>query len=285
MSAQLIHGKHVAAAVHEEVAKEVAALTARGRVPGLGVVLVGADPASRVYVNMKRKACKKLGIHSEEITLDTDASQEEALDAVAKLNRDNQIDGILVQLPLPTQIDPHAVLEAVAPEKDADGFHPLNVGRVYVGKGTLYPCTPLGCIRLIESIGYDLKGKKAVVVGRSNIVGRPLAHMLLMRHATVTVCHSRTVDLAGEVARADVLISAVGAPGAIKGEWIKPGAVVIDVGVNRVEGKLVGDVEFAAAAERAAWITPVPGGVGPMTIAMLMHNTVLLARRRLSGLR
>lgn len=281
MAAQLIDGKKVAAEVHAEVARDVAALALLGRTPGLGVLLVGADPASRVYVNMKRKACAKLGIHTEEVALATDASQAEVMDALERLNRDPKIDGILVQLPMPPQIDATAVLEAVAPDKDADGFHPANMGRLFLGKGTLYPCTPLGCIRLLESIAFDFKGKSAVVIGRSNIVGKPLASMLLARHCTVSICHTRTVDLSGEVGRADLLVAAVGSPGAIKGAWIKPGAVVLDIGVNRVGDQLVGDVEFAPAAERASHITPVPGGVGPMTIAMLMHNTVLLARRRL----
>ena len=281
MPAQLIDGKKVAEAVNAEVARDVAALAANGRIPGLGVLLVGADPASRVYVGMKRKACTKLGLYSEEVTLDSDASQQEVLDAVAHFNRDPKIDGILVQLPLPPQIDASAIIEAISPEKDADGFHPLTLGHLFLGKPTLYPCTPLGCMRLLDSIAYDCKGKRAVMVGRSNIVGKPMAMMLMQRHATVTICHTRTVDLPAEVARADLLVVAVGSPNVIKGDWIKPGAVVIDVGVNRLNDKLVGDVEFDRAAERASWITPVPGGVGPLTIAMLMHNTVLLARRRL----
>lgn len=282
MPAQLIDGKKVADAVHAEIAREVAELAKRGVTPGLGVLLVGADPASRVYVNMKRKACAKLGLFADEITLGEDASLPEVLDAVRRLNRDPKIDGILVQLPMPPQIDAAAVIEAVDPEKDADCFHPLNLGRLFLGKASLYPCTPLGVIRLLESIGYDFKGKRAVMVGRSNIVGKPLAMMLMQRHATVTILHTRTVDEAADIARADLVVVACGVPHVIKGAWIKPGAVVVDVGVNRVDDRLVGDVEFEAAAERASWITPVPGGVGPMTIAMLMHNTVLLARRRMT---
>lgn len=281
MTANIIDGKKVGEAVQQEVAREVAELAAHGRSPGLGVLLVGNDPASRVYVNMKRKACAKLGIHSEEITLSADASMAEVMVALARLNADDRVDGILVQLPLPSQIDTHAVLEAVDPSKDADVFHPFNVGKLYLGQGTLYPCTPFGCMRLLDSINFDPKGKRVVVVGRSNIVGKPLAMMLMMRHATVMICHTRTLDLASEVGRADLVIAAAGAPRAIKGAWIKPGAVVIDVGVNRVQDKLVGDVEFDVAVERASHITPVPGGVGPMTIAMLMHNTVRLARRRM----
>jgi methylenetetrahydrofolate dehydrogenase (NADP+)/methenyltetrahydrofolate cyclohydrolase len=279
MSAKIIDGKAVAAALSGELAREIAELAARGRPPGLGVMLVGDDAASRVYVNMKRKACAKLGIYSEEVNLPVDVPQEEVLGQLARFNASPRIDGILVQLPLPGHLDTRTILESVSPDKDADCFHPVNVGRLFLGQGNLYPCTPLGVVHLLESIGWDARGKRATVVGRSNIVGKPLAMMLMMRHATVTICHTRTLDLAGDVARADLVVAAAGSPHAIKGEWIRPGAVVIDVGVNRVDDRLVGDVEFEAARARASYITPVPGGVGPMTIAMLMHNTAKLARQ------
>jgi len=276
----IIDGKAVAARVRAELAVQVAALQLKGVAPGLTVVRVGDDPASAVYVRNKIKACAETGILSTEHHLAETTTQAELLALIARLNSDPAVHGILVQLPLPKQIAEQAVLEAISPQKDADGFHPFNVGCLWTGKPAPRACTPYGVMRLLDEAGVDLKGKHAVVVGRSNIVGKPQAAMLLERHATVTIAHSRTPDLASEVARADVVIAAVGKAELIKGAWIKPGAVVIDVGMNRgADGKLVGDVEFAEASKRASAITPVPGGVGPMTIAMLLANTVALAAR------
>jgi methylenetetrahydrofolate dehydrogenase (NADP+)/methenyltetrahydrofolate cyclohydrolase len=281
--AQIIDGKAIAAKIRSELTARTADLTARGVTPGLAVVLVGEDPASKVYVSMKEKACADVGIFSDEHKLPAETSEEALLALIDRLNRDERIHGILVQLPLPKHIDSDKVLEAISPDKDVDGFHPYNVGRLMVGKPTFQPCTPYGVMIMLQECGIDLTGKHVVVVGRSNIVGKPVALMCLQQHATVTICHSRTRDLAERVGQADVLIAAVGIPEMIKGAWIKPGAVVIDVGVNRVgEKKLVGDVEYAAASERAAAITPVPGGVGPMTITMLLFNTVTSAANRLS---
>lgn len=281
MAATLIDGKTLAAQMREQLARSVAELEQKGVVPGLAVVLVGDDPASRVYVSMKEKACAKAGIFSDEHRLPAETTQEELLALVDKLNNDPRIDGILVQLPLPEHIDEDAVITSIATKKDVDGFHPESVGRLVTGNPTFKSCTPYGVMKMLESINYDLNGKEVVVVGRSNIVGKPLALMCLAENATVTVCHSRTQDLPGHVKRADVVIAAVGRTEMVKGEWIKDGAVVIDVGINRQEdGKLLGDVEFAAAAEKASYITPVPGGVGPMTITMLLENTVQSARRR-----
>ncbi len=278
---KIIDGKAIAAEIRQEIAADVVALKARGVTPGLAVVLVGDDPASRVYVSMKEKACEQAGIFSDEHKLPEETTEAQLLALIDDLNRDDRIDGILVQLPLPDHIDESKVLEAVSPKKDADGFHPYNVGRLVTGNPLFQPCTPFGVMKMLEHTGIDLTGLEVVVVGRSNIVGKPVALMCLAKHATVTLCHSRTRDLAGKVAQADVLIAAVGRPAMIKGAWIKEGAVVIDVGVNRVgEKKLVGDVEFDAALERAGAITPVPGGVGPMTITMLLYNTVESARRR-----
>ena len=276
----IIDGRQIAARVRAEVAERVRELRARGITPGLTVVRVGDDPASAIYVRGKRKACEEVGIHSVEHHLPAAASQKELTDLVARLNADSSVHGILVQLPLPDQIDEDPVLEGVDPRKDADGFHPFNVGCLWSGKAAPRACTPLGIMRLLDETRVELEGKRALVVGRSNIVGKPMAAMLLERHATVTVAHSRTVDLAGEVGRADILVAAIGRAELIKGAWVKAGAAVIDVGMNRLpDGKLVGDVEFAPAAERASAITPVPGGVGPMTIAMLLVNTVELAAR------
>jgi methylenetetrahydrofolate dehydrogenase (NADP+)/methenyltetrahydrofolate cyclohydrolase len=278
--ANLIDGKALASKIRGELSAEVAVLKTKSVTPGLAVVLVGEDPASKVYVSMKEKACQDVGIFSDEHKLPADTSETELLDLIDKLNTDSRIHGILVQLPLPKQINTERVLEAISPHKDVDGFHPYNVGRLVIGKPVFQPCTPYGVMVMLKETGIDLTGKEVVVVGRSNIVGKPVALMCLAQHATVTICHSRTKDLAAKVGQADVLIAAVGVPEMIKGEWIKPGAVVIDVGVNRVgEKKLVGDVEFAPAAERASAITPVPGGVGPMTITMLLQNTVESARR------
>ncbi|PLX91096.1 MAG: bifunctional methylenetetrahydrofolate dehydrogenase/methenyltetrahydrofolate cyclohydrolase FolD [Desulfuromonas sp.] len=279
--ARIIDGKAIAAEIRKEIAKETEALTAQGTTPGLAVVLVGEDPASRVYVSMKEKACAETGIFSDEYKLSAETSESELLKLIDKLNSDKRIDGILVQLPLPDHIDESKVLEAISPAKDVDGFHPYNVGRLATGNPLFQPCTPYGVMKMLENTGIDLTGKEVVVVGRSNIVGKPVALMCLAQHATVTLCHSRTADLAEKVRQADVLIAAVGRAEMIKGDWIKQGAVVIDVGVNRVgEKKLVGDVEFAAACERASAITPVPGGVGPMTITMLLYNTLESAKRR-----
>ncbi|MHB1400144.1 MAG: bifunctional methylenetetrahydrofolate dehydrogenase/methenyltetrahydrofolate cyclohydrolase FolD [Trichloromonadaceae bacterium] len=278
---KILDGKLIAGQLRETIAADVRELKGRGVTPGLAVVLVGEDPASRVYVSMKEKACEQAGIFSDEHKLPAETSQAQLLALIDELNRDCRIDGILVQLPLPKHIDESKVLEAISPHKDVDGFHPYNVGRLVTGKPLFQPCTPYGVMKMLEVAGVDLSGKEVVVVGRSNIVGKPVALMCLAKHATVTLCHSRTRDLAEKVARADVVIAAVGVPEMIKGAWIKPGAVVIDVGVNRVgEKKLVGDVEFEAARDRASLITPVPGGVGPMTITMLLYNTVEGAKRR-----
>ncbi len=278
---KLIDGKAIAAELRGQISADVTALVAIGVTPGLAVVLVGEDPASRVYVSMKEKACAAAGIYSVEHKLPVETAQTELLALIDNLNNDERIDGILVQLPLPEHIDEAQILEAISPAKDVDGFHPYNVGRLVTGHPVFQPCTPYGVMKMFEHIGVELKGKDVVIVGRSNIVGKPLALMCLAEHATVTICHSRTVDLARKVAAADIVIAAVGRPEMIKGDWIKKGAIVIDVGVNRVgEKKLVGDVDFAAASINAAAITPVPGGVGPMTITMLLYNTVLSAKRR-----
>jgi methylenetetrahydrofolate dehydrogenase (NADP+)/methenyltetrahydrofolate cyclohydrolase len=278
---KIIDGKAIAADIRKEIAADVVALKALGVTPGLAVVLVGDDPASRVYVSMKEKACEQAGIFSDEHKLPIGTTEAQLLALIEHLNSDPRIDGILVQLPLPDHINEAKVLETISAAKDADGFHPYNVGRLVTGNPLFQPCTPYGVMKMLEHIGVDLTGKEVVVVGRSNIVGKPVALMCLSQHATVTLCHSRTRDLPAKVAQADVLIAAVGRPEMIKGAWIKRGAVVIDVGVNRVgEKKLVGDVEFEAAKERASAITPVPGGVGPMTITMLLYNTVEAAKRR-----
>lgn len=278
--ARIIDGKAIAAKIRAEVAAGVLELKTKGVTPGLAVVLVGDDPASRLYVTMKEKACREAGIFSEGYNLPAEISETELLDLVDKLNSDPRIHGILVQLPLPAQIDTEKVLEAISPFKDADGFHPYNVGRLSVGKPLFRPCTPYGVMIMLKEEGVDLNGKEVVVIGRSNIVGKPVSMMCLAQNATVTVCHSYTRNLAEVVRRADVVIAAVGRPEMVKGDWIKEGAVVIDVGVNRVgEKKLVGDVDFAGASGRASAITPVPGGVGPMTITMLLYNTLESARR------
>jgi len=278
--AQIIDGKAIAAKIRQQIAAEVKTLEARGIRPGLAVVLVGEDPASKVYVSMKEKACNDVGIFSAEHKLPVETAEIDLLALIDKLNHDPKIHGILVQLPLPPHINTEKVLEAISPNKDVDGFHPYNVGRLVVGKPAFQPCTPYGVMVMLKESGVSLSGKEVVVVGRSNIVGKPVAFMCLQENATVTLCHSRTRDLAAKVGMADVVIAAVGQPEMIKGEWIKEGAVVIDVGVNRVgDKKLVGDVEFEAAAKRASAITPVPGGVGPMTITMLLQNTLESAKR------
>ena len=279
--ATIIDGKAIAAKIRGEIADEVKRLATRGVTPGLAVVLVGEDPASKVYVSMKEKACQDVGIFSDEHKLPAETGEGELLELIDRLNNDPRIHGILVQLPLPKQIDTEKVLEAISPHKDVDGFHPYNVGRLVVGKPLFQPCTPYGVMVMLRETGVELAGKEVVVVGRSNIVGKPVALMCLQQNATVTICHSKTRDLAAKVGMADVVIAAVGQPEMIKGEWIKEGAVVIDVGVNRVgDKKLVGDVAYATASERASAITPVPGGVGPMTITMLLYNTVQSAKRR-----
>jgi len=279
MTARLLDGKALALTVTDEIREAVAArVGAGGSQPGLAVVLVGENAASQVYVRNKRRTTDATGMRSFAFDLPPDASQAALLDRVAALNADPAVNGILVQLPLPKQIDPERVIEAIDPRKDVDGFHPYNVGRLVLKMPTLRPCTPYGCMRLLAETGEDLAGKHAVVVGQSNIVGRPMALELLMARCTVTICHSATRDLPGLVRQADIVVAAVGKPAFVAGDWIKPGAIVIDVGINRQpDGKLVGDVDFAGASERAAWITPVPGGVGPMTIAMLLGNTLRAA--------
>jgi len=276
----IIDGKQVAAKVRAEVADQVRELTRQGLVPGLTVVRVGEDPASAVYVRGKRKACEEVGIRSVEHHLDAAVPETELLALIERLNQDPETHGILVQLPLPKHVDESKVLDAISPTKDADGFHPVNVGALWLAKPAPRPCTPAGVMRLLDEARVDPKGKRALVIGRSHIVGKPMAAMLLDRHATVTVAHSRTEDLAAEVGRADILVAAIGKAEMVKGAWVKPGAVVIDVGMNRKpDGKLCGDVEYVEAEKRASAITPVPGGVGPMTIAMLLVNTLELARR------
>ncbi len=280
--AEIIDGKALALTVREEVKVRAEAFAKQhGRQPGLHVVLVGDDPASQVYVRNKERAAAKCGIAGEVHRLPADTTMDALLAKVAELNAAQDIDGILVQLPLPKHLDDQTVVDAIDPNKDVDGLHPVNAGLLVVGRDGLRPCTPSGCMRMLESVGCDLKGKRAIVVGRSTLVGKPIAMMLLAKHATVTVAHSRTVDLGARVAESDVVIAAVGVPKLVQGEWIKPGAVVIDVGINRGDdGKLVGDVDFESARTRASHITPVPGGVGPMTIAMLLSNTVDAAERR-----
>jgi methylenetetrahydrofolate dehydrogenase (NADP+)/methenyltetrahydrofolate cyclohydrolase len=277
--AQIISGKDIAAQVYEELSVDLATLNAKGVIPGLSVILVGENPASKVYVGQKEKKCEELGIRSIPHKLPESASEAEVLALIEELNADPMVNGLLVQLPLPDHIDEHKVIAAIRPDKDVDGFHPMNVGALVVGNAVLEPCTPAGCMVMLEKIGVDIKGKHAVVVGRSNIVGKPVALMLLHRHATVTVCHSRTVDLPGITRQADILVAAVGRPNFVTGDMVSDGVVVIDVGINRMDdGKLIGDVEFATVEPKASAITPVPGGVGVMTIAMLMKNTVTAAR-------
>lgn len=280
---QIIDGKALAASIRADLAKRTTVLTEKGHRPGLAVVIVGDDPASQVYVRNKIRACADTGIESIEYRLAKDTREEELLKLIGELNNDKRVDGILVQLPLPEQIAPEKVIAAIAPEKDVDGFHVMNAGKLLTGTGGFMPCTPYGVMKMIESVDYDLTGKEAVVVGRSNIVGKPQALMLLAKNATVTVAHSRTADLADVTRRADVLIAAVGRAKMITGDMVKPGALVIDVGMNRNEnGKLCGDVDTASVMGIAGWVSPVPGGVGPMTIAMLMTNTVEAVERRMN---
>lgn len=270
----IIDGKVLSAQIREDLKVKVSDLKEKGIVPGLAVVLVGEDPASAIYVRNKEKGCNDTGIYSVVHRLPKTTSQEELLDLVESLNEDETIHGILVQLPLPDQIDELAVLRAINPDKDVDGFHVISAGRLLVGEKGFVACTPKGIIKLIKSTGIDICGKSAVVVGRSNIVGKPVSLLLMKENATVTMCHSRTKDLAKVCASADILVAAIGRPEMITGEYVKEGAVVIDVGTSRVDGKLKGDVKFDEAKDKAAFITPVPGGVGPMTITMLLENTV-----------
>lgn len=276
--AKLLMGKEVSARIKGELKTEVEALKEKGINPGLAVIIVGDDPASRVYVNNKKKACEEIGIYSEEYALPAETKQEELIELIEKLNNDDKISGILVQLPLPKGLDEEAVINTINPKKDVDAFHPVNVGKIMVGNYDFVPCTPAGVMELIHESGIDPAGKECVVVGRSNIVGKPQAMLLLHKNGTVTICHSKTKDLAERTKNADILVVAVGRPNFVTGDMIKPGAVVIDVGINRLENKkLVGDVDFESAEKVAGAITPVPGGVGPMTIAMLMKNTVKAA--------
>ena len=279
MIAKILDGKAVAKHIRENIAKEVEHLRRDGIHPGLAVILVGNNPASMVYVRNKGEACRTAGIHSEEHRLPEDTSEAVLLKLIDKLNNDNRVHGILVQLPLPERINKENILKAISPDKDVDGFHEINMGRLMSGHDGLVPCTPLGIIKLLEHYHIPVEGKYAVIVGRSNIVGKPVALMLLQRNATVTICHTRTKNMSEVCRQADILIAAVGRVHMISGDMIKEGAVVVDVGINRLEsGKLAGDVDFAGASEKASWITPVPGGVGPMTIAMLLFNTVKAAK-------
>ncbi len=280
MPAQLINGTLLSQQLRADVAKRAAALTARGKRPGLAVILVGEDPASHVYVRNKVKACEEAGIHSVLEKYDGSLSEKELLARIDALNNDPSIHGILVQMPLPKHIDPHKVIEAIATSKDVDGYSVQSAGELMAGLPGFRPCTPYGCMKMIESTGFDLKGKHAVVIGRSNTVGKPMALLLLQANATVTVCHSGTPDLGYHTRQADVVVAAVGRRNTLTADMIKPGAVVIDVGINRDDaGKLCGDVDFAGASEVAGYITPVPGGVGPMTITMLLVNTIEAAER------
>jgi len=290
MSAKIIDGKQVAQEMRAELQEEVARLAADGVVPGLGVVLVGEDPASQSYVTAKERACEKIGIYSEDNRLPAETSQEELLAIVERMNNDPKINGILVQLPLPKHIDESAVLLAIKPEKDVDGFHPVNLGKMVIGEDCFLPCTPHGILQLLSRSGTQTEGAHVVVVGRSNIVGKPVANMLIQKkegaNATVTVCHTRTRDMGAMTRQADILIVAAGRPNTVTADMVKEGVVVIDVGVNRVEDatkkrgyRLVGDVDFEGVSEKASMITPVPGGVGPMTITMLLYNTVASAKR------
>lgn len=278
MSAKILDGKMLSAKIKDELKLEVESLKKDGINPSLAVIIVGDDPASKIYVKNKKLACEYCGIRSLEYALPAETTQEELLALIDKLNNDTSVSGILCQLPLPKGLDEEAVINAISPKKDVDAFHPVNVGKIMVGNFDFLPCTPAGVMELIALSGIEVKGKKCVVVGRSNIVGKPMSMLLLHQHGTVTICHSKTSDLKAEVSQADIVVAAVGVPELIKGDMIKEGAVVIDVGMNRLpDGRLVGDVEFDSCASRASAITPVPGGVGPMTIAMLMKNTVKAA--------
>ena len=289
MTARIIDGKQVAADMREELKQEITRLKKQGIVPGLGVILVGDDPASQSYVTAKERACENIGIYSDNISLPADTSQKELMTLVEKMNNDVKINGVLVQLPLPGGLDESEVLLAIDPAKDVDGFHPINVGKMMIGEKSFLPCTPHGIVQLLIRSGVTIEGAEVVIVGRSNLVGKPLANMLIQKkpnaNATVTICHTRTRDLAVHTKRADIIVAAAGRPNTVTAEMVKDGAVVIDVGVNRVEDatkkkgyRLVGDVDFEAVKEKASLITPVPGGVGPMTITMLLYNTVESAK-------
>lgn len=279
MTAQVISGKQLAKELRENMKEEINLLKQRGITPHLTVILIGNDPASHSYVNGKKKASEEVGISSEIIKLDATITEDELLDKIQELNKDPNVHGILVQLPLPEHIDEQKVIETIDPKKDVDGFHPINVGRMMIGQDTFLPCTPFGILKMLQSINIDMSGKHAVIIGRSNIVGKPMGQLLLNENATVTYCHSRTKDLRKYTLSADILIVAVGKEHIVDGSYIKDGAVVIDVGVNRTkEGKLTGDVDFEDAKEKASYITPVPGGVGPMTITMLLENTIKAAK-------
>lgn len=280
MTARIIDGKAIAQGLRAELKVRVDAMRANGITPGLAVIIVGEDPASKVYVGNKVKACAEIGLHSRRVALPANTPEVTLLEKIAELNADPAIHGLLVQLPLPPHIDSHKVLEAISPSKDVDGFHPMNVGALVTGATLFPPCTPSGTMKLLEKMGVEIDGKHAVVVGRSNIVGKPMALMLLHKSATVTICTSRTKDLGKHTRDADILVVATGKAQMVTGDMIKPGAVVIDIGINRLpDGRLVGDVDFESAKEVAGLITPVPGGVGPMTIAMLMANTIQAAER------
>ncbi len=277
---KLIDGKIISAAVKEHIKAEVAELNSKGITVGLAVIIVGDDPASKIYVANKKKACEALGIISEEYALPTETSEEELLALVDRLNKDPKINGILCQLPLPRHLDEKLIINSILPEKDVDAFHPANVGRIMIGDYDFVPCTPAGIMEMLKYEGIDPEGKSCVVIGRSNIVGKPMAMLLLHKNGTVTVCHSKTQNLAEICRGADILVAAVGKAKFVTADMVKPGAVVIDVGMNRVDGKLYGDVDFEAVKDKVSAITPVPGGVGPMTIAMLMQNTLTAARRQ-----
>jgi len=281
MGAKILNGKEVSERIKSGLKDKVTELKKNGIFPGLAVVLVGNDPASRVYVNSKKKACEFIGIESFEYTLPEDTTEKQLLELVTKLNEDKRVDGILVQLPLPKHINEENVINAISPSKDVDAFHPVNTGRLMTGNPLFLPCTPAGVMELIHESGIDVKGKECVVAGRSNIVGKPVALMLLQKHATVTIAHSRTKNLDKIAQSADILVVAIGKPGFIDSSFVKKGAVVIDVGTTRVNGSLKGDVIFEEVREKAGYITPVPGGVGPMTITMLMENTLIAAKRSL----
>jgi methylenetetrahydrofolate dehydrogenase (NADP+)/methenyltetrahydrofolate cyclohydrolase len=282
MAAQLIDGKALSASVKEKLRLQTEELKAAGVTPGLVVILVGEDPASQIYVRNKEKACQQIGIQSTVLRLPETTTQQELEGHIRRFNEDDTVDGILVQVPLPRHMDEAAALSLIRPDKDVDGFHVVSMGKLFSGQETLVACTPKGVMEMIRSTGVALSGKEAVVVGRSNNVGKPIALLLLQENATVTVCHSRTRDLAAHTRRADILVAAVGKPKFITGDMVKPGAVVIDVGINRVDGKVIGDVDFESASQVADYISPVPGGVGLMTVAMLMANTLQIASARLA---
>ena len=282
MPAQILDGKAMSAALRAEIAQRVAALKEKGVTPGLAVILVGDDPASQIYVRNKGVGCEQTGMYSETIRMPETTTQQELEDEIRRLNADPAIHGILVQLPLPGHLDEASALSVIVPEKDVDGFHIQNAGKLLNGLDGVVACTPKGALEMIRRTGVDLSGKEAVVVGRSNIVGKPMAMLLLQQNCTVTICHSRTSDLAAHTRRADVLVAAVGRPGMITADMVKPGAIVIDVGINRVDGKVVGDVDYEGVSQVAGWITPVPGGVGRMTFTMLLLNTLEAAERTLA---